>query len=155
MCNPCQIKQAKGQFVAIDDALQTIQWKKIFMCKQGYDLDTVIKEDNQSKMLLMKNGRLSSENRTKHLDTRYFYVKDLLEQGIIQLEHCMSEDMIADFFTKSLQGKKFQVFRDLILIIDDSALQYRSVLRDRDSKENMVTAQSLPQSTLIIDTKKH
>jgi hypothetical protein len=39
------------------------------MKDQGYDLETVMKEDNKSTMLLMKNGRLSSGKRTKHLET--------------------------------------------------------------------------------------
>ncbi len=45
------------------------------MLEQGYDLSTEIKEDNRSTMLLMRNGRLSSGKRMKHLDIRYFYVK--------------------------------------------------------------------------------
>jgi hypothetical protein len=86
-------------------------------------------------MLLMKNGRLSSSKRTKHLDIRYFYVRDLLERGIISLEHCSSDIMIADFFTKPIQGQKFQIFRDIIMNQHhkSSVLQYRSVL---DNKEN-------------------
>jgi hypothetical protein len=85
------------------------------MSEQGYDLNTLIKEDNRSTMLLMKNGKLSSGKRTKHLDIRYFYVKDLVDRGIIKVDHCVSEEMIADFFTKPLQGKRFQVLRDIIL----------------------------------------
>ena len=104
------------------------------MAEQGYDMDTIIKEDNKSTMLLMKNGRLSSGKRTKHLDIRYFYVRDLLERGILTVEHCSSDDMIADFFTKPIQGRKFQIFRDIILNRSTtSALQYRGVL---DNKEN-------------------
>jgi hypothetical protein len=34
------------ELVAVDDALPTIQWTKKFMCEQGYDLETMIKEDN-------------------------------------------------------------------------------------------------------------
>jgi hypothetical protein len=56
-----------------------------------------VKEDNQSKMLLMKKGKLLSGKRTKHLDIRYFNVKDLIEKGVIALEHCTSDGMIADF----------------------------------------------------------
>jgi hypothetical protein len=66
-------------------------------------------------MLLMKNGKMSSGKRTKHFDIRYFYVKDLIDRGVINVSHCMSEDMIADFFTKPLQGKRFDKFRDVIL----------------------------------------
>ncbi len=54
--------------IAVDDALLTVQWASLLMRDQGYDLETVIKEDNRSTMLLMKNGRLSLGKRTKHLD---------------------------------------------------------------------------------------
>jgi len=78
-------------------------------------------------MLLMKNGRLSSGKRTKHFDIRYFYVKDLLDRGVIKLDHCVSENMIADFFTKPIQGLRFQYLRDMILNINPSTV-HRSVL---------------------------
>jgi hypothetical protein len=108
------------------------------MKDQGYDLETVVKEDNRSTMLLMKNGRLSSGKRTKHLDIRYFYVKDLLNRGIIKIEHCNTEYMIADFFTKSLQGRRFQMLRDIIQNRESiSVSQYRSVLGN-SGKNNIV-----------------
>ncbi len=81
-----------AEIIAIDDALPTVQWAKSFMKDQGYDLDTVIKEDKNSTILLMKNGRLSSGKRTKHLDIRYFYVKDLIDRGIVSVEHCNTTD---------------------------------------------------------------
>jgi hypothetical protein len=64
----------EAELIAVDDTLPTVQWKKLFMKDQGYDLETVVKEDNKSTMLLMKNGGLSSGKRAKHLDIRYFYV---------------------------------------------------------------------------------
>jgi len=42
------------ELIAIDDSLLTIQWTKSFMKEQGYDLETEIKEDNRSTMLLMR-----------------------------------------------------------------------------------------------------
>jgi len=52
------------ELIAVDDALPTIQWTKNFMAEQGYVLETEIREDNKSTMLLMNNGRLSSGKRT-------------------------------------------------------------------------------------------
>jgi len=119
----------EAELIAVDDTLPMVQWTKLFMKDQGYDLETVVKEDNKSTMLLMKNGRLSSEKRTKHLDIRYFYVQDLIDRGVVILEHCSTDCMMADFFTKPLQGRRFQILRDLIVNKQDSsALQYRSVL---------------------------
>ncbi len=132
----------EAELIAVDDTLPTMQWAKSFMMDQGYDLETAIKEDNKSTMLLMKNGRLSAGKRTKHLDIRYFYVKDLLERGIVSIEHCATEDMVADFFTKPIQGKRFQILRDVILNrnTEASPSQYRSVLGN--STENIVSGET-------------
>jgi len=117
------------ELIAVDDALPIVQWASLFMKDQGYDLEMVVKEDNRSTMLLMKNGRLSSGKRMKHLDIRYFYVQDLLNRGAIKIEHCNMEYMVADFFTKPLQGQRFQVLRDIILNQENiSVSQYRSML---------------------------
>jgi hypothetical protein len=86
-------------------------------------------------MLLMKNGRLSSGKRTKHLDIRYSYVQNLIQRGIVKIEHCSTEDMVTDFYTKPLQGKRFRMMRDLLLNQSDnySSLQYRSVLENNET----------------------
>jgi hypothetical protein len=119
----------ESELIAVDDALPTVQWTKNFMMDQGFDLETLIKEDNRSTMLLMKNGKLSSGKWTKHIDVRYFYVKDLIDQGIIKLEHCVTDDMIADFLTKPLQRKCFVRLRDVMLNYV-SSVEHRCVLEN-------------------------
>jgi hypothetical protein len=86
-----------------------------FMLEQGYNLETHVKEDNKSTLLLMKNGKLSSGKRTMHFDIRYYYAKDLIDRGVIKVSHCVSEDTVADFFTKPLQGKHFMRVRNIML----------------------------------------
>ena len=108
------------------------------MLDQVYDLETHVKEDNKSTLLLMKNGKLSSGKRTKHFDIRYYYVKDLIGWGVIKVAHCISEDMMADFFTKLLQGKWFVQMKNIILNdskIDDAVTidEHRSVLDNIES----------------------
>ena len=46
---------------------------------------------------------------------RYFAIKDSINSGEIKIHHVGTADMIGDFFTKPLQGKKFKDFRSLIL----------------------------------------
>jgi sporulation protein YlmC with PRC-barrel domain len=133
------------ELIAVDDALPTIQWTKNFMAEQGYVLETEIREDNKSTVLLMKNGKLSSGKRTKHFDIRYFYVKDLIDRGIIKLSHCISENMLADFFTKPLQGKRFQFLRDLILNIKSAAV-HRSVLVNNNTEDALLQSKFKTES---------
>ena len=72
-------------------------------------------QDNQSAILLENNGRASISRRTKHLNIRYFFITDRINKGEIKLEYCPTDDMVADFFTKALQGKKFLKFRKIIM----------------------------------------
>ena len=44
------------------------------------------------------------------MNIRYFFVKDRQEKGEQDIQYCPTDDMIADYFTKSLQGKKFLMF---------------------------------------------
>ena len=132
--------------IAVDDILPTVQWAKSFMAEQGYDLQTEIMEDNRSTMLLMRNGRLSSGKRTKHLDIRYFFVKDLLDRGVITLSHCLSNNMIADFFTKPIQGQRFQILRSLIMNID-YPIGHRSALGNNIKTDAQLDESNRSEST--------
>ncbi|KAL0284098.1 UNVERIFIED_CONTAM: Copia protein, partial [Sesamum radiatum] len=40
--------------------------------------------------------------RTKHIDTRYHFIRDSVAQGEVVLRHIPTNDMIADPFTKPL-----------------------------------------------------
>jgi len=52
----------------------------------------------------------------------------------VTIEHCSTENMIVDFFTKPIQGKRFQILRDIILNRSDiSFSQYRRVLGNSEN----------------------
>jgi hypothetical protein len=73
--------------------------------------------------------------------------------GEIVVEYCPTGNMLADYFTKPLQGLAFQVFRDSIMNIEgDPALQsirdHRSVLgKDNVSKANVGQAEPTNMAT--------
>jgi hypothetical protein len=85
-----------------------------------------------SAIKLERNGRQSSSKRTRHLNIRHFFIKDRVHAVELNVKHCGTDDMIADYFTKPLQGRQFMKFRDLILGIADidSTDQIRSVLKE-------------------------
>jgi hypothetical protein len=74
-------------------------------------------EDNQSSIILANKARGTTISRTKHLQVRYYYVKQMIDQKFIQIEYLPTEDMIADILTKPMSGKLFCKLRDLILNI--------------------------------------
>ena len=77
--------------------------------------ESLIYQDNQSAMLLAKNGRGSSSKRTRHINIRYFFVADRIASKEVKVEYCPTGEMIADYFTKPLQGSLFKRFRDFIM----------------------------------------
>ena len=52
---------------------------------------------------------------TKHMDARYFYITDIIKRNQVKIDHCPTEQMVADFFTKPLQGQLFWLPRDYIM----------------------------------------
>ena len=44
-----------------------------------------------------------------------FFVKDRIDKGEIRIEYCPSLDMLADYFSKPLQGYLFKKFRGVIM----------------------------------------
>jgi len=60
--------------------------------------------DNQSAMSLANNPTFHA--RTKHIAIQYHFVREKVNDGMIELEFCPSEIMIADIMTKPLGPQK-------------------------------------------------
>ena len=82
----------------------------------------MVLQDNESAILLEKNGRRSSSKRTRHIEIRYFFVTDNVKRGRMRIEHCPTGDMVADFFTKPLQGAAFKKMLKSIMNISDDLI---------------------------------
>ena len=122
----------EAELIGVSDVLSQVIWTRYFMEAQGYHVkDTIVYQDNQSAILLEKNGRASSGKRTRHINIRYFFVTDRVANGEVTIEYCPTKEMLADYFTKPLQGAQFRIFRDWIMNVnpDEGPNQdYRSVL---------------------------
>jgi len=79
-----------------------------FLEAQGYEVeDSTVYQDNLSTMMLAKNGRVSNSKRIRHINIRFFFVANRIKSGEISLQHEPTATMLADFFTKPLQGAAF------------------------------------------------
>ena len=81
--------------------------------------DNVIYQDNQSAIKLENNGRVSSSNRMRHINIRYYFITDAIVKKDESVEFCPTLDMIGDYFKKALQGSRFRQFRNIILGIHE------------------------------------
>ena len=70
---------AESELISTCDVFPQILWTKHFLEKQHYNIDEHrIMRDNQSAMSLESNVKASSSKRTKHINVRYFFLKDYL-----------------------------------------------------------------------------
>ncbi len=108
----------EAELVAADDTLTSIQWTKLFLEAQGHTPDCVLMQDNKSTMQLEKNGKASSLKRTRHINIRFFTIKDHLDRNEFKLEYCPTDAMTADYLSKPLQGEAFKRHRNSIMGFD-------------------------------------
>ena len=106
----------EAELVATDDVIAQVVWTKNSLEAQGVKIKSnIIYQDNKSAMLLEKNGRSSAGKRSRHLDIRYFFITDQVNQGNIEIKYCPTDVMTADYMTKPLHGKKFIQFKKEIM----------------------------------------
>jgi hypothetical protein len=66
---------------------------------------TTVHVDNVGCIFLAKNK--TSGERTKHIDMKYHFIQEQVENGLVEIKFVRSEDNVADIFTKNLGGEKF------------------------------------------------
>ena len=105
-----------AELVGVSDYLSYNIWTTMFLVAQGYRLSSnVLKQDNESAIQVERNGRNSYNRNTRHVDIRYFFVQDKIDKGEISVEYRPTDIMLADYLTKPLQGRKFHLFRAVIM----------------------------------------
>jgi hypothetical protein len=75
--------------------------------------------DNMSAINISKNP--IQHSRTKHIDIRHHFIRDLVEDKVVTLKHVATDNQLADIFTKALYANKFETLRGKlgICLLDD------------------------------------
>ena len=107
--NTCSSTEIK--LIVANNSMPILLWTNNFLNAQGFNLkETILHQDNQSAILLKKNGRLSGSKHTRHLDMCYFFITNCIVNGDLTMMYCPTQEMIADFLTKPLQDTAFIKF---------------------------------------------
>ena len=78
------------------------------LCGYVDDSPTPIYGDNQGSLDLVRNP--VKHNKSKHIDIKYHFIRDLYTTNKIDLSHVRSDDNIADIMTKPLPKCKYDKF---------------------------------------------
>ena len=97
----------ESEYIAITEAFKEVVWLNGLVSELGLLWgNVVVFSDSQSGIQLCKNPVF--HDRTKHIDVRFHFIRDLVKKGIIALENIKSELNPADMGTKCLPLEKFK-----------------------------------------------
>jgi hypothetical protein len=126
------LSTTEAEFVAAASTSSQAIWLRRlleFLHNNQQQGPTLIYCDNMSTIKLSKNPVL--HGRSKHIDVRFHFLRDLCKEGVIDLVFCKSEDQIADILTKPLKPVIFVKLRNLLGLCSSKA-----VIRDRVAAVN-------------------
>ena len=100
-----------AEYVAAHDAGKEILWTRQLLKEINCDQNkpTTLYCDNAAAEKLIVNPKF--HRRTKHIDVKYHYTRELVENGIINVKHISSNQQLADILTKSQTKNSFEANR--------------------------------------------
>ena len=102
--------------VACSASCEAIWIRKLMSGLFNLELDTiVILCDNQSCIKMTENPMF--HDKSKHIEIRYFDIRDMMQKGAIKLQYVSNDEQVADVLTKPLSRVKFEHFRDKLGVV--------------------------------------
>ena len=89
----------EAELIGVSEVLPYNIWMTNFLKAQGYELEeNILMQDNMSAIKMEKNGRKSCTGNSRHIDVRYFFIKDRVNKNEIEVKYCPTQKMLVDFF---------------------------------------------------------
>ena len=102
----------EAEYMALSDCSRQCVWVHQLLKELGYYVKPIqISGDNQGSIFIAQNP--VTEKRSKHVDIRYHYIREVIERGLVEVNYIPGEDNPADLLTKNLGRVKFEKFRSM------------------------------------------
>ncbi|GJZ10844.1 retrovirus-related pol polyprotein from transposon TNT 1-94 [Tanacetum coccineum] len=102
------LSTTEAEYMAATEACKELLWLKRFLQELGFKQQRyAVLCDNQSAIHLAKNSMF--HKRTKHIDIRYHWIRDAIEDGMFELNKVHTDDNASDMLTKAVAREKLRV----------------------------------------------
>ncbi|KAM1852115.1 hypothetical protein ACFX13_016080 [Malus domestica] len=108
------LSTCEAEYVAVTSCVCHAIWLRNLLKELSMPQEepTEIYVDNKSAIALAKNPVF--HDRSKHIDTRYHYIRECIARKDVPVEYVKSQDQVADIFTKPLKQEDFVRLRNSI-----------------------------------------
>ena len=109
------LSSTEAEYISLSAAAQEATFLRQLLCELGFmqQKPTIILQDNQGAICMTKTH--GNHKRSKHIDIRHHYVRQLTENEIIVPQYISTEHMEADILTKNLGRLKVDKFRNMMM----------------------------------------
>ena len=109
------LSSTEAEYVGISELCKEILFVKqvLEFLEIRYEFPIIVHVDNVGAIYLSKN---SESRRTKHIDIRYHFVREYVEQDIVKIVFVRSEDNVADVYTKNTNEQTYLKHNDKYVI---------------------------------------
>ncbi|SJL04873.1 uncharacterized protein ARMOST_08244 [Armillaria ostoyae] len=104
------LSSTEAEYTALTHATRQAIWNRNLLSELGCPQEdsTLIFEDNQSTIALARDPQYHA--RSKHFDIQNHFIREKVENETIELYYCLTEEMVADIFTKTLPRPQHEKF---------------------------------------------
>lgn len=99
------LSSTEAEFISASETIRSVIWVQQLLAEVGYDEKPTLFIDNLAALNIIKNP--TSHRRTKHIDVKYFFIRNHVEKGRVSVEYVPTEDQEADILTKPLSKTIF------------------------------------------------
>ncbi|GKA87180.1 hypothetical protein Tco_0808891 [Tanacetum coccineum] len=100
------ISSTEAEYIALSGCCAQILWMRSQLTDYGFQFNKIpLYCDNESAIALCYNN--VQHSRAKHIDVRYHFIKEQVENGILELYFVRMEYQLANIFTKPLPRERF------------------------------------------------
>ncbi|GJY38049.1 hypothetical protein Tco_0424413 [Tanacetum coccineum] len=101
------ISSTKAEYIALSGCCAQVLWMRSQLTDYGLGFNKIpMYYDNKSAIALCCNNVQYS--RSKHIDIRFHFLKEQVENGMVELYFVNTEYQLADIFTKTLGGERIE-----------------------------------------------
>jgi hypothetical protein len=109
--NTVALSTAEAEYISASEATAQAIWLRFVLDDFGemQAEATPLFYDNMSAISMARNPVF--HQRTRHINRRYHFIREALQEGVINIQFCRSEEQLADIFTKALPKDRFKQLR--------------------------------------------